>query len=98
MPEPCLGAGTERAELRHREDAAAAADSFSAVEDRPPGRDEECQADRNREQECDDEEDGREEQIERSQLEIDPPPVGRLLSETRITFGKALSALHSQGH
>ena len=40
----------------------------------------------------------REEQIERSKLEIDPPPVGHLLSETRITLGKALSALHSQGH
>ena len=37
-------------------------------------------------------------QIERSQLEIDPPPVRHLLSETRITLGKALCALHSQGH
>ena len=76
----------------------AAADALAAVEDRPPGGEQDPESDHGGERERRHEEQGREDDVERAQLEVDPPPVGRLLSETRVTLGKALLALHGHGH
>ena len=72
LPDPVLGAGAERAELQHLEEAAAAADPLAAVEDRPPARDEQHAGDQEPDRSEEDPEEAREEDVEQTQLEVDP--------------------------
>ena len=98
MAESRLRARSQCPELRHREHAPAAADTLAAVEDRTSRAEQVRDPDRNRQRQRNEQEERREDDVERPQLEVDAPPVRGLLGEPREPLGKAVMALHSQGH
>src|SRR5262249_46746784 len=81
-PEPPFGPAAERRELEHREDRAALADPIAGVEEGAPAGQEQQEADEGDERRDHQEKERREGDVERAQLEVDPP-LRRAVDERR---------------